>query len=562
MRWFWVIAGVLLSILAALQITAAIGESPTFDESLHLASGYAYIKAGDYRFGPEQPPLAKILFAAPLLVLGAAPPSLGPSTTALTLGTGPLPQEFGVGYDFLYHNAVGPDALLLAGRGVAICLTLAFGILLTWWTRRRFGPAAALAALALFCLDPNVIAHGHYITTDLPLAFAFFASCITWAEYLASGRGIHLVLAAASFGAAQVTKFSALLLIPSLALLYAIRWRQAPSDFTLRRAVRDSALLLAAWSAAVAISYGPETIRLFSHATPRLTAQVDRGSLFGRALYHAGARLDLPEHAYPVGLSQLTGHDHAGHPTYLLGKHSVLGWWYFFPVILAVKSTMAVLAALLLALGVAAIAAARSFGRGKKREPFLWAVSLPPLIYFAVSMTSHINLGVRHILLVYPFIHVAAAGVLARVPRKRIAVSLMAAIVLLQAAECASIFPYYTAFFNALSGGPGNAPHYVLDSSLDWGQDAKRLAAYLHERGASDASIEYVGTADLHHYGLDSKPLPHDAVQPEPHGYAAASVTALYGAYQPESWLAWLRKKTPVARIGYSIYVYDLGRNR
>ena len=555
MRVFGTAVALLLSVLAALQIAATIAESPTFDESGHLAFGYANIKAGDYRFGVDHPPLARMLFALPLLGLGAVPPSPGPSTTVVNLGIEPLPQIFGIGYDFLYHNSVSPDALLWAGRGAAICLTLSFGILLAWWTRRRFGAAAALTALALYCLDPNIIAHGHYITTDLPLAFAFFASCITWAEYLASGRGSHLALAAAAFGAAQVTKFSALLLIPALAALYAIRWLQAPSDFPVRRIWRASAAMLAGWVIAVAVCYAPETIRLFDRATPRLPAVVDRGSTLGKALYHAGARLSLPAHAYLTGLSHVTAHNSGGNPTYLLGKYSNLGWWYFFPVTFAIKSTIAVL----LALAAGAIAMLRNARWRKRDEPFLWAVCLPPLIYFAVSMTSHINMGVRHILLVYPAVYVAAAAGLARIPRPRLAFSLMAGLVLLQAIECANIFPYYTAFFNALCGGPGNAPHYVLDSSVDWGQDAKRLAAYLRARGASaDASIEYFGTADLHYYGLEWKPLPHDASQPQPRGYAAASLAALYGAYQPEGWLRWLREKAPAAKIGYSIYVYDL----
>jgi len=178
-------------------------------------------------------------------------------------------------------------------------------------------------------------------------------------------------------------------------------------------------------------------------------------------------------------------------------------------------------------------------------------------------MTSGINLGVRHILPIYPLFYVAAAAILTQPGSKRIFRYALFTLAGLQIAECGSIYPDYLAFFNALSGGPGNGPRYLVDSNLDWGQDAKKLAEWLAARGTRRVRIKYFGTADLRYYGIDAWSLP--AMQEpkswqELDGFAAASVTPLYGVYAPLEELAPLRRMKPIAKIGYSIYVYDFGK--
>src|SRR4030095_5984119 len=97
-------------------------------------------------------------------------------------------DELYFGAVFLYFNRVSPDKMLFAARGVTILFTDALGFVLAVWTRRKFGPAAALLAIFLYALDPNIIAHGRYITNDLlTTAFVFLAS-IAWAAFLSSRR--------------------------------------------------------------------------------------------------------------------------------------------------------------------------------------------------------------------------------------------------------------------------------------------------------------------------------------------------------------------------------------
>jgi hypothetical protein len=272
---------------------------------------------------------------------------------------------------------------------------------------------------------------------------------------------------------------------------------------------------------------------------------VDRGNPVGQALFFFGRKLHLPAHRFFLGLNSLASHNASGHDSYLMGLRSETGWWYYFPVVFGVKSTLAALAATALAL-----AAGVRFGWR------MFYLLFPPLLYFAISMSSWINIGVRHILPVYPFLYVAAAVLLAQLRLRYV----MLALALTQIGECALITPDYLAYFNAFAGGPGNGPHYLVDSNIDWGQDVKKLVKWLDAHGTRKAYVSYFGNAPLRYYGVDEMGLPPprnkqawDALN----GFAVASVTPLMGVYVPLEELAPLRLRRPIAKIGWSMYVYD-----
>jgi hypothetical protein len=119
-RRAWLGASIaLLALTAAAQISSIVQESQTFDESVHLAAGFSYLRAGDYRMNQEHPPLFKMLCAAPLLFTDARLPIEHPSWTA--------PSQIEFGLEFLYKNTLPADRLLLLGRIPAILITLLLG---------------------------------------------------------------------------------------------------------------------------------------------------------------------------------------------------------------------------------------------------------------------------------------------------------------------------------------------------------------------------------------------------------------------------------------------------
>ncbi len=559
-RFFWPMVGLFVISAGYLEVRSALGETQTWDEGIHISAGYSYLTRGDYSWNKEHPPLVKMMSALPLLFLGL---ETHPYDSA-----GKLRDQVAYGIDFLYHNRRSADTILIAARAPTILLTLLFTIGFAWWVRRRFGTSAGLLAAALCAFDPNLMAHGRYVTTDVPVTAFFFFACVLWTEYLEAGGARRLALAGAAIALAMVVKFSAVLLGPPLLLLLALRWVQRPGEFGVRRVVTALAVVAGMVLATVAVVYWPETVRCWkARGSPGVAApgSAPNATLAARI----SARLGMPEHAFLTGLDDVILHNEGGHETYLLGARAMQGWWYYFPVVFAVKSTVAAIAGLLVVLA-AGLWAARGLSRRilewVRRVPLIAAgLALPPAIYFAISMTSSINLGMRHILPVYPFLYAGAAAVLARLPARRMAGVAMLLLGCLQIAECAWITPDYLAFFNVLAGGPGRGPEYLVDSNIDWGQDIKKLALWLNAHGTRRALVYYFGNTQMRYYGVEDVGWPAPLDQKgwdEIDDFCVANVTPLYGVYAPLNALAPLRLREPVAKIGWSMYVYDLRKKK
>jgi hypothetical protein len=547
---FWPAVAAIVAIAGALEVRSAMGETQTWDEGIHIVAGYSYLKLGDYSWNVEHPPLVKIVSALPLALMGLAAQPYE--------ADGKRKDQVRYGIDFLYKNRRDADSILLAARSANILLTLLFACAVAWWTRRRYGPEAGLAAAALCAFDPNLMAHGRYVTTDFPVTVFFFFACVLWVEYLEKASPRRLLAAAAALGLALITKFSAVLLLPALAILYAACWIRRPREFPVRRAALAAATLAATVVLMVAVVYWPETVRCWRTNVPQLSTLVVRGNPTGEILFYLGRKLHLPAHAYLYGLNAVADHNAGGHSGYLLGMRSETGWWYYFPVVFAVKSTMAALGAALLLLGAGLWQA----WRRQWVSPMVLGLAVPPVLYFVFSMTSGINIGMRHILPVYPFLYVGVAGWLATRANRRPGVYVLAALAALQIGECARITPDYLAFFNELAGGPGRGPEYLVDSNIDWGQDVKKLGLWLDAHaGNRRARVYYFGNAQMRYYKIDEMGYPGpldqkgwDAIDE----YCVANVTPLEGVYVPLNDLARLRLRQPVAKIGWSMYVYDL----
>jgi 4-amino-4-deoxy-L-arabinose transferase-like glycosyltransferase len=449
------------------------------------------------------------------------------------------------GREFLYHNTTDADTILFAGRLMTIALTLVFAVGLALWTRREFGSGVALFALTFFAFDPNLIAHGRYVTSDLIEAVFFFAATITWYEYLRNGRTSWLILSGIVLGLAVASKFSGLLLLPVFAILYLINRRQGG-----RRPLLSLLTVSLLAYVTVAAVYAPEArsflpgIRVLDHSLRSARAGVRAGSMIGSLLIRFSPRLGLGHSYFFEGLSLVGLHNAIGHEAYLLGSRSELGWWYYFPVVFAVKTPTGLL------LGLAAAV----FVIVRKLKAQWLVLIVPPATYFAASMASHINIGVRHLLPIYPFLCILVAAALWE--HRRI-LTVAAALVVI---ESMAAFPYYLAFFNLPSGGPSNGTRYLVDSNLDWGQDLRRLQAYFKKQGGAPLCLGYFGNAVPDYYGIragDMRTNQEVSKNGAPNCLLAVSATPMMGMYVDDTW-SWVRQYRPVAKIGYSIYVFDL----
>ncbi len=543
-RVFFPAVALILASTAAIEVASVLHETATFDEPNQLVSGYGFLRTGRYTRGLEHPPLAKLLFALPLLPLpDRLPPGFPANATDDRATMSP-------GNDFLYKGVTPADQLLLRGRLVAIAIRCLLGFAIAWWARRWFSPAAALAATWIYAFDPNFLAHGRYIKNDVAAALLFFAACASWGEFLRLGRRTDLVLSGLWTGLALGTKFSALLLGPVFLALMLLR----PPPKPIRKlGVLAMTACLALW-ACYGFEFGPVSASTLTNPTFR----------------HISDVVPVPAPSLFRGLSEVFGKEQAtpffGH--YAVGNFSwtvtMRAPWYLSAVAFAVKTPVADLLLFCAAAFAGLNALAVRLREKRFGIPFHWLfLSIPPLIYFiATCFLGGLNAGTRHLLPVYPFLFVLSAGLLwdgAGRAWGRPAVVLAA---VLLAFESFSVYPHYLAFFNALSGGPTHGPEYLIDSNIDWGQDALNLRDYLVKLGSPEACVAWFGMSDLDYYRV-----PHRALAAPLSGSAVAQMDCLVAVsatllYFPGSPFRALLELPPDDRIGYSVYIYDLRKHR
>jgi 4-amino-4-deoxy-L-arabinose transferase-like glycosyltransferase len=553
-RWFWPAIIAIAMLLAAVQVISVRQESQTWDEGLELTGGYVYLATGKYRVALEQPPLQRMIAALPLLALH---PDLDQQTLAArNMAT----VDLRAADRFMYYNRVSPERMLFAARAVMIAVNLALVFALAAWCRAKFGaPAGVLAALFLM-LDPTVIAHGRYVKNDMMAALTVFLAVIAWEWFLERQKRTALIAAGVALGAAIGTKFSALFLIPVFAILYVVHEGRGVS---FRRFVFAGAAAGGIAVTVLLLLYAPYIGDFIpgtpdhDPARPSLANAMSNTQHLAVAVAWAGEKLGWRAHPLLVGLANFVGHAAGGHVGYLAGRQSATGWWYYFPAAFAVKTPLATLAGLLIA-AIAAIAG-RAWKRIARARFAFYTAAIPLALYAAISVSTSVTIGLRHLLPIYPFLFALLAAALTKLPQRvRVAAIIVVSIGL--AIESFAAFPYYTAFFNAAVGGPGNGPRYLVDSNLDWGQDAKRLAEYMQEHHKQAVCICYFGTAPLWHFDINALNIPDLKTDDAPLlcDTLAVSATPLYGVYaSPPDLYAWLRDVPPEAKVGWSIYLWS-----
>jgi hypothetical protein len=560
-----------LGLFAALAIFGMTQEGSTFDECAHLPAGYTYLVTGDYRLNPEHPPLAKLLAALPLRVL----PKLGFSTAWPEWQAG---DQWGVGRRFLYIDN-DADQLLFWGRLPIVLLTCLLGWFIHRWSREVLGPTGAALALLMFALTPDFLAHGALVTTDAPIATFLFMSCYFSWRCLTRLTLIDLLASGLTFGAALATKFSALLLVPVFVGMLLVRaisartlvvqpmpWAR-PRELTTRwqrSLVLAAACAVAGLTAIVVVwsAYG------FHAAASVIPVAHPAAASVSAAPVTLAQKLGLLPEAYLTGLLDAIGQSQA-RPSFLLGRRANFGFSYYFVISFLVKTPLPMLV-LILAGSILAVARAWSGAR------VYLALLVPPLAYGAAALVAHLNIGHRHLLPIYPFLIMLAAGAAATLLQhtwtRWVALGLYAWL----AIGTWSIAPSYLAYFNELGGGPRGGMQILVDSNLDWGQDLPGLKRWMSAQGVRRIYLSYFGTGVPEYYGIDYAALPSFAPLARPlvhtldlnvSRYIAVSATNLQKVYMPaveaprafEDFLDHLREhREPSAVIGGSIYVYEL----
>jgi hypothetical protein len=494
------------------------GESISWDEGDHLFAAYMTATRGDFGLNPEHPPLVKLVAALPLLAM----PGL---RVPVLQGRNFKVEAFLSGKDF---NAWNLDrGILFRARLAVTVFALLLGLLVFLATREMFGTTAAFVALTFLAFDPTLLAHGAMVTTDVGVSCFIFAAVYAFYRYAKAPSWERAALVGLATGLGFAAKHTGVLIVPmliALAICEIIRNpRRASGESTDCRKTLTGKMFGALSLAAVislAVLWAFYGFRYNSRPAgleinPPLSvylAQISKpweAKLLGTvARFHA-----LPE-SYLYGLADIQQVDDA-YTAYFFGKTYPHGTHWYFPGVIAIKSTLPFLILMCIAAGAIISGIFRPW-----RE--ILFLTIPPAIYLTVAMSSQMNIGARHIMPVYPFLHVLGAGAasaLIRGGRKWIQIGrfsvhiwtlVVAALLLWQVVAAIRTYPVYMAYGNELWGGPANVHKYLSDSNTDWAQQLIATKKYLDQHNIKDCWFVYFaqGVTDPASYGIPCRLLP------------------------------------------------------
>jgi len=554
------LCALLLTLMAVEMLAVIRQKSITVDEWVMIPAGYYHLTAGDFRPVNEHPPFAKILAATPLLMIGAQAP---------TIAAAPHDDDYFADKldDFWHQNAARFDYLSFWARVPAILVTVLLGALVFVYARRYWGARAALFAVALFSLEPTVLAHGRVVQTDIPSALGLLLFSFTFYEYLKAPNINRALWVGWTVGLAAVTKFSMIALVPVVGLVLVILFIFAPRRGLKRAHVAGHALAFAL-TAVLAVN----AAYLFQHRQPDplYDVGVDEVSSTRLETGFYALRFILPTD-FISGIEWQLDHTREGHQAGLLGMWSKHGWWYYFPVAFALKTPLPILLMSLAGLVWALVRLRR------EPEGRLLVLVLPLVLFTCLLMLSTINIGVRYYLPAYPFFFILSGAMLddllRRAGHRAIFMSLLvAALFCWVAIEAVRAYPDHMTYMNQLAS---RAPHwwYLSDSNVEWGDDVRDLALYLRSRGERRIGEAILNRPLLDMYGIESTPVfapPGD--KPEEVRYVAIGASFLNGSVVHDhfdddtplsetervNYFDQYRRRTPEKIFGNSIYLYRM----
>jgi hypothetical protein len=565
-----VVCALLLALMALQMLFVIRQKNITVDEYVLIPAGYYHLTEGDYRPVAEHPPVAKVIAAASLLFTDTGAPRLdgGPNEYDYFL------DKFD---EFWRANASRLDYLSFWARVPAVALTILLGGLVFVFARKYWGERAALFAVALYSLEPTLLAHGRVVQTDVPSALAFLLFSVAAYEYLKSPNARRAAYVGLALGFGAATKFSMIALAPVVCVGLSVLFASAQ-----RRGLKRANVLGQACVLALAAVLAVNAAYFFRHREPdSLDDALARSVIPARVSVRLHAPLEVgfkalqtvlpPDFVYGVGWQ--LGHAQRGHNAGLLGAYSRKGWWYYFPAAFALKTQLPVLLLTLAGLAWAAVRLRRA------RDSRALLLLLPPAFFTGLLTLSTINIGVRYYLPAYPFFLIAAGVMLddllrrALSPRaKRLALAAVVAAFCWTALEAARAFPDHMSYMNQLAS---RAPHwwYLSDSNVEWGDDVRDLALYLRARGETRVGAAVLGWQVLELYGIEQAAVfVPPGERAEETRYVALGASLLNGSTVPAgfddgttltedervNYFEAFRRRTPEKVFGGSIYLYRM----
>ncbi|MHB9133513.1 MAG: ArnT family glycosyltransferase [Armatimonadota bacterium] len=560
----WVLMLVVLIWISVVVTRSQLQMSPTYDEQNHVTRGISALRTGDFRLSLHHPPLANIIEALPV----AWRPE-----TQFTTGMEPWRtlNIWEASNTTIWKLSKDGLFLIHLARVPVLLFTLGLALLIFCWSRELFGPWGGLTSLSLFALDPNMLAHSGLATTDMAAACTIALGVYLLRRYIFRPTKARFLLAGVGIGLAIAAKYSGLILVPITGLLL---------------------LILALWP-----SPSTQGLSLQWLNTPRIrrigqvvglcvllgcVAGIAVWGVYGFGIEHLGykpgkvqaestslkSRLPIPTIQYLRGLKTVKS-EASDHVAYLLGKTdtSGKGWWYYFPVAVAAKTPTIELLAILGILVLLVIPRTRAWFALRREELLILLIPVGVYCLAALGLLGiSLNLGIRHVLPMYPFLLILAGGWAVLPVKTKYYPAALGALLVIQLSSVLFAYPNFLAYFNEIAETRKDGYHILADSNYDWGQDLGRLAEYQRTHPSHEPMLfSYFGTTPPEAYGITYLPLPGKGVMSSVpphnlakfHGRLAISVTNLVvgPAYTTQDFRP-LLDCIPEAQVGKTIIIY------
>jgi 4-amino-4-deoxy-L-arabinose transferase-like glycosyltransferase len=506
-------------------------QSLSNDEPLHIVAGTEAWRLNRFERWNDHPPLVFLLSTLPELIVHG---------------------KISIGEDVKYADAISPspEVVAWAGRSAIVLMGVLLGLLLWITARRLFSEAAANFALALFAFSPSLIGNFSISCNDGATALVTFAvamQLLYWRRSPSWGRAIALGLL---LGAMLSTKFSLPVMFAlALALVLilkptAVEWN--PRNWNWRQAI---AMVLLAFFFVWGTYFFHWTKVEVNNGFVTVTSPNRTKPATGDTHRHFNLTAYLPAGEYIEGMGRVANHLNLGHPTYFMGQISHdKGWKMYFPTVVALKWPPVILALFLSALILGLM-------RKIKFPADLVIFSLFPGLYFFIAIFSKVDLGERHILLIYPFALLFVASVWHYAREKRAILALLSVLVLVNVVDTLRYAPGYLSYFTPFVN-PATSWKLLSDSNLDWGQGLLALRDYQAQHPNETLHVAYFGTMDPKLYGIRYTPLePGQRVT----GTVVVSATHLSGQLLDDpNGYHWLLQYPTKTILDHSLHVFEV----
>ncbi len=578
------IAAVILVASFFLNLTSSLDKTGTFDENIYTTIALQHYKTGQIIYNAEHPPLSKYLIGFPLNFLNLNVPE-----EIYTSASRPLEfaESMKVAQKFMFEMGNNADEILFWARIPIMLVFLVGGIYVFRWSKELFGDKVALVTTFLYSFNPTLIANAGLATTDMTaMVFMFISGYYFW-KYVKAPSKSSFVKVGVTFGLALLSKHTALYLIPIFALV--LFWQKLSlKDTEVKEKVKQFIvpLFLIIILGTFVLNAGYlfqgtlSPISSYKYYGPQLMQKISvisNDNNMAALSFLTSIPMPLPE-SYVKGMIFDILFSQKDYRSYLNGQIFYGRNILYFPTAVLLKTPMPVL--LLTFLGLVLLIKKHDISDPKlpiRENPkgFHCKIDeyylLIPAIFilFLFSFVTKFNVGVRHIIPIFPFLLVFCGKGIEFLMRSNKKLIILSLLLIWYAFSAISVYPYYIAYFNELAGGPDNGYKFLIDSNLDWGQDLKGLKSYMVENNINKIKLSYFGTADPKYYNISFERmidttqfnLTENLTCEPTKGVVAISATNLFGMGRMEpNCFDWIKKYEPVEKIGYSIFVYNISK--